>query len=144
MKYLNHITLNTGHIQKTYPGEVNKQLYLKLQRIYKESLNGEAEVLDGYTAKSTSTDNGTLITLFRDDAPILTTAISSNDDGMIWEMIHNSAASPLYTKLSDPLPIPYIADRLEVGVVLHMDALQWTGDFSRCMGWIILAPEEIR
>ena len=48
------------------------------------------------------------------------------------------------TKLAEQPEVPYIADRVEVGAYLHKDALKWTGDFSRCMGWISLFPDEIR
>lgn len=146
MKYLNHITLNTGHVRQTYPEEVNKSIYFRLKRILNDSLHQDgAEVLDGYRLKTTQAGGHTLATIFGSDgAPILTTACSRNDDGALWRLLHKEPSMPLMTHSSDPPPVPYIADRLEVGAVLHIDAMQWTGDFSRCFGWVVLAPNQIR
>lgn len=146
MKHLNHITLNTGHIRKTYPNEVNKEFYFVLQRILRDATKPEGAVMfDGYRVKSIHADTATIATVYASDgAPILTTACSKLDSGAIWRMLHETAGEPLATKATDPVPLPYIADRLEVSAALHMDALEWTGDFSRCFGWATLYPRELR
>ena len=78
--------------------------------------------------------------------PILTIGCSDNDnDGIMWKMLHDTAVgSTLKTKGTDKVPVPYIADRVEVGSVYFIDVLSWTGDFSRCMGWFCLAPNQIK
>jgi len=146
LKYLNHVTLNTGHVRQTYPGEVDKRLFFRLKRILNDSFRPEgAELINGYRLKSTQIEVATIATIFAlDGAPILTTACSKQDDGTIWRMLHETTNEPLKTKASDPVPVPYIADRLEIGVMAHMDALKWTGDFSRCFGWMVLDPYKIR
>lgn len=146
MKYINHITLNTGHLRKTKPNEVNKELYFILKRLYKDSLKEEVEIYEGYTMKSVQDDLGVAITVYskKDNLPILTTAISKTDTlGVLWKMIHDTSGLPLVTDKNNPVSLPYIADRVEFGALYHLDATRWTGDFSRCMGWIILAPEKI-
>lgn len=147
MEYINHITLNTGHIRKTTPNEVNKEIYFILNRIYKESFskNG-AKIFDKYVVKSTNSDIGVIFTLFDEQGiPIITSGISKNDyKGELWKMLHETTEMPMKTSPNQKPALPYIADRLEFGAMFHMNALQWTGDFSKCMGWITLAPDKIR
>lgn len=146
MNFINHITLNTGHIRQTYPTEVDKSIYFILKRIYKDSFQKKGASLFGrYTMKSTKSDYGVLITVFNDDSiPILTTGISDTDDGTLWDLLHTSATTPLKTSKLMHADTPYIADRLEVGALISLHAMEWTGDFSKCMSWIVLSPKQIR
>lgn len=145
MKYLNHITLNTGHMRKTYPDEVDKKIYFVLKRILRDSLKGEgAEVYPNFILKTTQAEDATIATVYRDQLPILTTTCCKTDDGSIWRTLHESAMTPLKTKANDKLPTPYIADRIEIGYMMYMNELSWAGDFSRCFGWITLAPDQVR
>ncbi|MNW48698.1 hypothetical protein D3C74_260750 [compost metagenome] len=146
MEYLNHVTLNTGHARKTYSHEVDKRIYFILKNILKDAMGSQgAKIFDNYTVKITKVGEGAVSTLFGSSgAPILTTACSKDDDGSLWRMLHSTFNGQLATKEDKPTSTPYIADRLEVGSVLHMDALKWTGDFSRCFAWAILFPDRIR
>lgn len=146
MKHINHITLNTGHVRKTYPHEIDKELYFVLNRILNDSVKpGGAELFDGYRVKSTHTDGVAIATLYaNDDAPILTTACSKYDNAELWRSLHESSTVPLMTKVSDMPAAPFIADRIEQGALLHLDSMSWTGDFARCHGWIALYPDKIR
>lgn len=146
MEYINHITLNTGHIRKSYSHEINKEVYFVLNRIYKDIFNDGAKVYGEFTAKGTfDPENGVIITLFGAmGEPIITTGISDRKRSLIWKLLHDTSTAPLITKPQFPPKAPYIADRLEIGALTNMDALKWTGDFTRCMGWICLAPEKIR
>ena len=86
-----------------------------------------------------------LITVFGPkNEPIITIGITKFKNSSIWELLHTTSMLPLKTSPKFPPEVPYIADRIEVGSVLNMDAMRWTGDFSRCMGWIYLAPSKIR
>ena len=79
--------MNTGQSRKSYPNEVDRELYFILKRILKDSFQSEGA-------------------------------------------IQPSA--------------PYIADRIEIGAMADLKATKWTGDMSKCLGWIALFPEEIR
>lgn len=147
MEYINHVTLNSGHIRKTYPDEIDKELYFFLNRIWKDSQYGSGvELFDGYVLKSTKIEQGAIGTIFKESTPIITVAAVNSDDGTIWRKLHETyvLGEELATNLDEPMDTPYIADRLEVGAITHIDAMLWTGDFSRCFGWIVLAPEKIR
>ncbi|NNV07147.1 hypothetical protein ETC03_12225 [Geobacillus sp. MMMUD3] len=145
-KYINHITLNTGHVRKTFSSEVNKSIYFILSRMRKEIFSVGTEIVDGYTAKGTEEKgNGSIITVYdRQGVPIITTGIAKHKHSTIWKLLHQTTTMPLQTDPSSPPEAPYVADRLEIGALMNMDAMSWTGDFSRCMAWIYLFPNEIR
>ncbi|MDF9296083.1 hypothetical protein [Geobacillus stearothermophilus] len=144
---INHVTLNTGHIRKSKSDEVDKGLYFVLHRLTKEifSPNG-ASVVDGYIAKGTRDDDGdALITVFSmEGAPIVTIGMTKRKNSPVWGLLHETSTLPLATSPNHPPEAPYVADRIEPGALFHTEALEWTGDFSRCMAWICLYPEKIR
>ena len=133
-------------MRESLPSEVDKKLFFRIKRILNESANPEgAELIEGYRLKCTRADTATIATIYASDgAPILTTLCSKFGDDDAWALIHEDSSFPLATRPSAPPPAPYIADRIEIGAAMHMDALTWTGDFSRCFGWVVLAPQKIR
>ncbi|WP_059049075.1 hypothetical protein [Paenibacillus senegalimassiliensis] len=145
-EFLNHVTLNTGHTRKSYASEVDKKMYFVMRRLFKEALKPEGvKLFEIYRAKTTQVGPTAVTTVYGPEgAPILTTACSKEDDGSLWRMMHETFNGPLATKAKRPAPLPYVVDRIEVGASIHLDALQWTGDFSRCFAWAALFPEKIR
>lgn len=132
-------------MRKTYPNEVDKKLFFILKRIYKEVFNNDgARIFDDYIVKGTKFNGGALFTLFKNDMPILTTAPSKYENHEVWELLHETATMPLKTNSSTHIEAPFIADRLEVGAIQDLDAMKWTGDFSKCIGWVSLDPNKIR
>ncbi|MCW3793797.1 hypothetical protein OM416_19580 [Paenibacillus sp. LS1] len=146
MKQINHITLNTGHIRRSSPDEIDKGMYFALKRIVNDSFGPDGTtVLDGYILKSSRIKEATIGTIYADDGiPIITTICTETDEPLLWEMMHDTATVPLDTERSKPAAGPYISDRLEVGAMEHLGAMVWSGDFSRCFGWICLSPSSIR
>ncbi|WP_338709233.1 hypothetical protein [Paenibacillus amylolyticus] len=146
MRQINHITLNTGHVRQSYPDEIDKGMYFALNRIVNDSFDSDgASVMDGYVLKSSRTQRATIGTIYAyDGVPILTTLCCESGDLQLWELLHKTATTPLVSQSSKQPETPYIADRLEVGAMAHLDAMKWTGDFSRCFGWICLSPSSIR
>lgn len=146
MDYFNHITLNTGHMRKSYANEVDKRVYFVVKRLLKDAMTPTGAVLfEEYTVKTTKVGASAITTIYGPEGvPILTTACSKNDDGSLWQTLHDTFAGPLATNANEPAPLPYVADRLEVGAMQHAEALAWTGDFARCFAWAALYPNKIR
>ena len=145
MKYINHVTLNTGHTRKSYPNEVDRELYFILKRILNDSFQPEgAKLFDAYILKGTPLESGAIFTLYKDGKiPILTTAATRNQNSELWKMLLETSTITINKKLAEPIA-PYIVDRIEIGLVFDLQASSWTGDMSKCLGWIALFPEEIR
>ena len=43
-----------------------------------------------------------------------------------------------------PAEVPYIVDFLHITAAYFLNVLEWTGSFARCLGWMMLYPEEMR
>lgn len=149
--YINHITINTGHCRKTYPSEVDKETYMTLYRTFRDAQAPDGcDIMDDeFNVKITGDAIGYLCTLFKydgkDKMPLLTSAYSKTDkNGELWDMLFQNMTLPLLGKRPEMPGIPYIADRIEIGMGLFPGTSSFTGDFSRCMGWISLYPNEIR
>jgi hypothetical protein len=110
------------------------------------NLYSGAEIFDGYTAKGEEYPrNGAVIAVFdKNGVRILTIGMTKYENSNIWEALHETSDMPLQTDPSKPPGVPYVADRIELGAVYNLAAMSWTGDFSKCMAWIYLAPEVIR
>jgi len=145
MQYINHVTLNTGHTRKSYPNEVNRDIYFILNRVKNDAFNQGAKIFDKYTLKGTKLEYGAIFTLYgKNDIPILTTASTRKKDQELWNLLHETATLPLFTKKGFQATAPYIVDRLELGFVTDISASEWTGDMTKCLGWITLFPDQIR
>ena len=160
IEYIYHITMNTGHIRKTYPSEVDKELYFVLNRIYREALTKEGvRLFDKYILKGSKFEGGAIFTLFGDLAlgkkqseeiipvPILTTVSVVENADSVWEDLFDSATVPLLTtEKKKKVPVPCIIDRIDIGGTNpnFIEAFEWTGDMTRILGWMTLDPSAIR
>lgn len=73
----------------------------------------------------------------RPDAdPLLTVGIClrSRDSARLWGMLHDGQAA-LLTRSDDPPSAPWMAERIEAGAALHMDAMRWSGSLARAVAW---------
>ncbi|WP_221935135.1 hypothetical protein, partial [Brevibacillus sp. LEMMJ03] len=117
MTYIRHVTLNTGHVRKSFPSEIDKRLYFILRRMRKDIFSSSGtEIIDGYTAKGTEvTGNGAVITVFKKNVPIITVGMTKHKHSDVWKLMHESSTLPLQTNPNNPPDVPYAADRLEIG-----------------------------
>lgn len=150
MEYLNHYTLNTGHNRKSYPEEVNKDMYFILKRMIQDAKKHEfADVVDGTVMKLTIEDSGYVITLFNnieEKIPLLITfGCRDGKDAAKTIKAANKFYQSIYNTELKIAPIaPFCLDVVVPSLIFNSEISAWTGDFSRCMSWAILAPEMIR
>lgn len=150
MKYLNHYTVNTGDMRQSFPSEVHSEMIFTLNRIIKDAeANRYADVLDNTKVEITREDGVYALTLYREHngelLPIFMSVGCSAPDRTkdIWKSVE-STYEKIYNKKVDIIPMyPYIADIILPYAGLFLPAFNWTGDFSRCMGWALLAPKDI-
>lgn len=149
MEYINHVTLNTMDVRKTYPSEVNKDIYFILKRIVDEAKkNKYVEVLDD-TYLSLTIENQDIYAatlLHEKQFPVLTSygVRKKEDMDYVWDV-----ATGLYKKITAdnieriPVQNPAIIDVLYPIVNVPFEIFSWTGDFTRCLGWILMDPDSI-
>lgn len=150
MDFINHITLNSGNTRKSYLKEINELLYPELLNIVEKALKQEyfnleeySETFKGYSIKLICIETDCYkMTLFGKSnklIPIMTSFYSKNTNNVVIEEIKKTAKTPIQIKLTSP----YILDKIEIGAMMYMEAMTWTGDFSRCIGWACLFPEKL-
>lgn len=148
---INHYTVNTGHLRQSSSNEVDKDMYFTLRRMIDEAMTHEyVDVLDGTKMKLTIEEGCYVLTLFIEKnnelVPILNCTGCKNSKAMAYAWKNaEDLYERVYNKSVKMVPsAPFIADIILPSSVLVPDVFHWTGDFSRCMGWALLLPEEIR
>ncbi len=141
--YIHHVTLQTGHVARQSRAEVGDAAIAALSDLLDSALTGGRPAVPGFvTYAVTGAQQGRdlVATLWRGDAPILTTAVAlrSRSAPALWRLLHHGR-DDLATDPESPPPAPWCADRLEVGALLHREALAWTGDYARCLAWAWVA-----
>ena len=149
---INHYTLNTGNMRISEPSEVNMDIYFTLKSIINRARRGKTELLDNTYIEILEDDYGYICDLYgkrgKEYIPILSTAGTKMEVGRIyiWNSMETIAKAEYRERYTTrvPVEVPYIIDLIHISSVYFMEVLNWTGDFTRCLGWMILFPEEIR
>ena len=140
---MEHITLNTGHKTKQPLSAISEEAIQAVSGVLDDLLQGGKPAVPGFPDfwMTGAQDGQNLIvtvwtSLQGQRAPVLTTgvALKSRTAAKLWEVLHRDRAD-LVTGTRDMPTAPWIADRIEVGAKMRVDALAWTGDLARCIGW---------
>ncbi|HBU13777.1 MAG TPA: hypothetical protein DEF16_02120, partial [Gemmobacter sp.] len=60
--------------------------------------------------------------------------LRSRDSARLWATLHKGQPA-LLTRGDDPPATPWMAERIEAGAPLHMDAMRWSGSLARAVAW---------
>lgn len=147
MRSLVHVTLDTGHSRQSRRDEVAEAVLPVVQGLLSEVLAGGQPRVPGVPGEFTLTGAREgpclLVTVWGPGgslgtAPIVTIGVARDAGVSLWRMLHESAAArsaPIVTDPDAPPPAPWCAARLEVGTALYPEAMEWLGDFERCLAW---------
>lgn len=148
----NHYTVNTGHSRQSFPSEVNKELYFIYQSIIKKAREEAfVDVIDGIKMKLTVEKDKTYVCSLYTEyngslQPILITcgccAKESSVD--LLKTVRRSYKTVSGKDFNITPMAPFVLDMILPAAILRHDALEWTGDFTRCIGWEIMSPESVR
>ena len=150
IEYINNYTANTSDQRMSLPAEVDKKMVVVLKRLIRDATNHKyPEILDGITMDLTKDGGLYICTLYarigEEQVPILATAGCKGKEQYA-EL--NKTVRDLYTAVCHaeykitPMP-PMVVDIIFPTASLRTDALSWTGDFCRCLGWMMLEPGRI-
>lgn len=146
-----HATFNTQDIRNSLAGEVDKGILLDMANLARNAQKvGGVEVLDGTILELFTSDSGTYAGTLSavvggEKIPLLTTMGARTKEGRK-ELVSNlnilKKSSPSTEKLIfiPPTP-PVIVDYLYDTLTFRPDVVSWTGDFTKCLGWYMLAPD---
>jgi hypothetical protein len=144
MTYIWHVTLNSGHGTKQFRADISDEALAVLAVTLDGILQGarmDVPGCPGYLISGTHSGHDLITTIWRgpwdERVPVMTmaTALRSRSAPALWELMHDQATAPLATRRDKPPAAPWQADRIEAGALLYQDAMDWTGDFSRCLAW---------
>lgn len=140
-KYLNHITLSTGHIRRSPRAEVADDTIKMLSPWLAKALAHDGAYplpgplgAEGYKA-SLSVEHGALLCTLSADSELLLTfgvAARSRQAGELWAMMCAQYGSA--EALTAP-GTPWCAVALHPAIVGRPDVASWAGDFERCIAW---------
>lgn len=149
-RYVLHVTLTTGHRRRSLRSEVRDEVLAVLRPLLERALAGEYVAVPGvgtgYTMRGARYGRCCTVTVYAPQGetarpqpvPVLTIGVAGHSrcGARLWRSLHESAAIvPTVTSPDQTPPEPWVADRLEIGAVQHLEAMHWTGDWSRCMAW---------
>ena len=152
MKTIRHYTLNTGNMAEHSAFDTDKELYFTMKKTINRAKKQKTELLDNTYIEIIEEPLGYVCTLYgkrgKDYLPILSTAGTKNPEGRfyIWNSLQDAAKKEYKDLYIEQVPaeVPYIVDFLHVTAAYFLEVLEWTGSFARCLGWMMLYPEEMR
>lgn len=152
MKYINHVTLSTGHCRRSPRAEVDdatvQMLYPWLLKAIESGCIEPLPVapLSHYGARAIK-EIGLVVTLYAprgphtqgqphtgEHLPIATLAIAqrSREAGDLWAMMVASFGAARGATRPET---PWLAVALHDNIVQFLGALEWLGDLERCIAW---------
>ncbi|MCG8506187.1 MAG: hypothetical protein MI755_16405 [Sphingomonadales bacterium] len=137
--YIQHITLNTGHLRASPRSEVADEA---LAAVAPLAAAASGTVLPipgpgGYTLRIDRNDGAYLAVVEDDEAnPLITIAVARrNRNGVgLWHSLHVWPGE-LATNAATPPDAPWLAARIEPDGFADPELLIWVGDFERCLAW---------
>jgi hypothetical protein len=134
--YIHHLTLNTGHVAHQYRVMVSDEAVAAVSDVLDAALQGGRPGIPGcagYHLRASHQGRNLVATVTAGDGPdapaILITGVclKSRDAPGMWSKVMQRAGQ-------HP-PVPFCVDLLPSAADHHLDAMAWTGDWSRCLAW---------
>lgn len=149
---INHHTLNTGNVRISTISDINPSIYFILNNYISQAKKEITELIDETYFQIIEDENGYVCTLYtkmnEKYIPILSTLGTKYEWARkdIWTTAENlySSAFDKNTTFTIPSNVPYIVDIILPTCMYAPQVFQWTGDFTKCIGWMMLFPEEIK
>ncbi len=151
MTYITHLTINTGHVSRIQPGDVDGEALARVRPWLFALVDAGGEpmplpvaALAGYTAVAVVEDGALIVTVYgqRDDQvvghslPLVSVAIArrSRHASELWPLMTKMPGVPVKTGLKRP-SAPFCVVALLGPLAFDPGAQQWLGDFERCIAW---------
>ncbi|RUN77309.1 hypothetical protein [Sphingomonas sp. TF3] len=147
MTYLNHLTLNTGDLRRSWLHEVDDAAIEHTRELVADAVAGGGDTdmpVPGYRlhVEPFGSRRAALCTVSRDDVPLVTIAVAARPSRALWgQMIAlRHRIDPDAPALDEP-PAPWCAALLLPAAVTDHGAMAWLGDFERCAAWAWIDPK---
>lgn len=147
MRYVEHVTLATGHTRRSPRSEVADGVVQAMAFGLRRAVTGDridVPYVDDPPCTMTATGEGRCLiaTVWGPEyegqpVPLVTIGVATHArcGGPAWRLLHDHALLPSQTDRDRQPPVPWCAARLEPGVALHPSVAGWIGDYERCLAW---------
>lgn len=152
MTYITHITLNTGHTSRIQQGDVSGETLARVTPWLHALLQSgqlmpiPVSGLGAYTAHAAVQDgalvltvNGPTVTdvgpLLGVSPPVVTIGVAKKSrHDHLWGLLTGPVMPLAKTGITRPQS-PWCGVVIHPTIAMHLDALEWLGDFERCIAW---------
>jgi len=133
-----HLTLNTGHARITKRAEIDDSVIRKMKPLLVTGVHPlrkfHKEFRDYRVMVTSPKSTGMLATIYRGKVPILMMGVAGEESHAkeVWE----SLAETYEFALKEHAPMrPKSTPWLGAAILRPDDAMDWLGDFERCLAW---------
>lgn len=142
----------TGNLRESTADEVKPVIYFRLKSVINRARKGKTELIDNTYIEIVEGEGIYVYTLYgkrgTDYIPILTTGGTKYEDErkFLWDTLESMATKKYGDQYTRKIPVacPYVLDIIHTSAAYFINTLSWTGDFTKCLGWMMLFPDEVR
>jgi hypothetical protein len=144
-RYLHHVTLTTGHTRRSWRHEIDPGIMSRVADLIETAREETGALIPGVEPRCwlyiDDTARCAVMTVrLDDDVPLLTFAIVAHArcGAQLWRMLHESATTPVATRIAERPQEPWCAVRIEAGAILFPPPhplLPTLADMERCVAW---------
>jgi hypothetical protein len=142
---LKHITLNSGHVRDSPRSEVADEVLDAVRLLVVKTGAFDVPGQPGFKTHLTLDRGAAVFDVCIDDAPIVIGAVAWQTEyaATIWSALEIMAKQFGATKKPTlPATLPWLAVLLLPTAEAWGDAMQWLGDYERCLAWAILEENQ--
>lgn len=137
---INHITLTTGHLLRSSSAAVSAAVRDVLSPLIQQALEAGKPIplpfdgLSNYTVEMHFLSGGLFATVYAGKSPLITMAVAQNPRQVVemWEILVSNYGAHPAAKRPEGL---MCAVSLHPALYCDFAALEWLGDFERCIAW---------
>jgi hypothetical protein len=136
-----HITLNSGHTRSSPRSEVTDEVLGMMRLLACRSGAFDVPGQPGWRTHLTLESGAAVFDVRRADAPIIMCAVAWRAEGAaeVWTVLARMAVQFGVRKPpAMPAAVPWLGVLLLPTAVAAREAMDWLGDYERCLAWAIL------
>lgn len=151
MTYITHITLATGHTSRIQKGDVAGETaarvgpWLAALVASGQPMPLPVSSLSEYTALAVMLDGALIVTISGPPVktgpmsgkapPLVTVGLAKKSrHAHLWSLLTGPVMPPVAAGIKCP-STPWCAVAIHPTIAMHTSALEWLGDFERCIAW---------
>jgi hypothetical protein len=149
MDTIRHTTPTTNQVRQPFWSKVGDELIEVCTGLIRQITMGETVSLPwppGYSLNGQAVDRCLVAVVWANGLPsqaVATIGVVAADRGAatVWRQLHRLGETPVVTDPKGCADAPWVATAHDADIVRHMNAVEWLGDFERCLAWAWLAEQ---